>query len=109
MASLPGGLSLRLLSLAVLALVSLRFIYRTLTSRLRRRKMTQEHGCQPAYQYQHEGILGKTLGLDVMRAMSKASKEHRGNEAARERFFMGGHNTVQFHLLGKTCNDDITH
>lgn len=70
--------------------------------------MIKEHGCQPTYQYPHKGILGKTLGIDLIKEIISAGKEERPNEAARQRFFMNGHNTVQFRLLRTNCMTIVT-
>jgi hypothetical protein len=103
MFSLRGLLSLKGLLVAVIALLVLRRVHYELTTGARRRRMIKEHGCQPAWQYPHQGILGKTLGLDLIKEIIKGGKEERPNQAARERYFSNGRNTVQFHLLRSPC------
>jgi hypothetical protein len=108
MSSLPGGLSLQILLLAVVAILVLNRVYYELTTGARRRRMIREHGCQPVWQYPHKGILGKTLGLDLIKEIIKAGKEERPNQAAKERFFADGHNTVQLRLLRSKCTMAMT-
>jgi hypothetical protein len=103
MFSLPGVLSLKVLLVAVITLLVLKRVHYELTTGARRRRMIKEHGCQPAWQYPHKGILGKALGLDLIKEIVKAGKEERPNQAARERFFLNGRTTVQFHLLRTQC------
>jgi hypothetical protein len=103
MFSLLGLLSLKGLLVAVIALLVLRRVHYELTTGARRRRMIKEHGCQPAWQYPHKGILGKTLGLDLIKEIIKGGKEERPNQATRERFFSNGRNTVQFRLLRSSC------
>ena len=97
-----------MLLLAVVALLILKRVYYELTTGARRRRMIKEYGCQPVWQYPHRGILGKTLGIDLIKDIIKAGKEERPNEAARERFFKSGHTTLQFRLLRSTCTVTIT-
>jgi hypothetical protein len=103
MFSLPRLLSFKVLLVAVIALVVLKRVHYELTTGARRRRMIKEHGCQPAWQYPHKGILGKTLGIDLIKDIVKAGKEERPNQATRERFYMNGRNTVKFHLLRTQC------
>lgn len=92
-----------MLLVAAIALLVLKRVHYELTTGARRRRMIKEHGCQPAWQYPHKGILGKVLGLDLIKETIKAGKEERPNQAARERFFLNGRTTVRFHLLRSQC------
>jgi hypothetical protein len=103
MSSLPGAPPLQILLLSILALLVFRRAYYEFTIGASRRRMIKEHGCQPTYQYPHKGMLGKMLGIDLIREIMAAGKEERPNEATRQRFFMNGHNTVQFRLLRTNC------
>lgn len=112
MSPLPGRLPLPLplFLLAVVAFLVLKRVYYELTTGATRRRIIKEHGCQPVWQYPHQGILGKTLGIDLIRDIVKAGKEERSNQRTRERFFASGHNTVQFRLLRRKCtiNCDVS-
>lgn len=103
MAALPSGLSLPILLVAVVALLLLKRVHYELTTGARRRRMIQEHGCQPVWQYPHQGILGKTLGLDLIQSIIQAGKEERPSQATQARFFANGRSTVQFRLLRAKC------
>jgi hypothetical protein len=103
MFSLPRVLSFKVLLVAVIALVVLKRVHYELTTGARRRRMIKEHGCQPVWQYPHKGILGRTLGIDLIKDIVKAGKEERPNQATRERFYLNGRNTVKFHLLRSQC------
>src|SRR5450432_1180057 len=103
MSYLPGGLSFQILLGAVVALLLLKRVHYELTTGARRRRMIEEHGCQPVWQYPHQGILGKTLGLDLIKDIMKAGKEERPNQATAKRFYANGRNTVRFHLLLSQC------
>ena len=108
MSPLLGAPPLQILLLSILTLLVLKRAYYELTTGASRRRMIKEHGCQPTYQYPHKGILGKTLGIDLIKEIISAGKEERPNEAARQRFFMNGHNTVQFRLLRTNCMISVT-
>ena len=83
------------------ALFLVQRLYTELTTGARRRRMIAEHGCKPAYRYPHKGIMGKAVGLDVMKDMIKSGKEGRMGEASRIRNFSGGRYTLeQRRLLG---------
>jgi hypothetical protein len=99
---------LQILFVAVVVLLGLHRVYYELTTGARRRKMIKEHGCQPVWQYPQKGILGKTLGLDLIKEIIKAGKEERPNQAAKERFFSNGRNTVQYRLLRSKCMTPMT-
>ena len=103
MSPLPGGPSWQILLIAVVVLLVIKRLYYELTTGASRRRMIKEHGCQPVWQYPHQGVLGKTLGIDLIKDVMKAGKAERPNEATRERFFKNGRTTVQFRLLRSTC------
>ena len=107
MSPLPSGASLQILLIAIVGLLVLHRAYYELTTGARRRRMIKEYGCQPVWQYPHKGILGKALGIDLIKDIMKHGKAERPNQAARERFFLH-HNTVQFRLLRGKCTATVT-
>ena len=78
---------LQLVLLAAVFLLARRF-YWELTTGNARRRMIQENGCQTPYAYKHEGVLGKLLGLDVMKAQVKAAKARKFLESDTQRFHL---------------------
>ena len=71
--------------LAPLALLFLNFLYIRIITYTNRRKLIQENGCEPTYKYPHKGVMGKLLGLDVMKDMLASAKEGNMHEANRMR------------------------
>lgn len=88
-------------NLAVLALATygLHTLYFQLTTGARRRRMIAERGCKPPYHYPHKGILGRWLGLDVLKEMMRTGREGRMQEGTRLRNFANGTYTVQSRRL----------
>jgi hypothetical protein len=76
----------------------LKRLYYELTTGSRRRAMIRENGCKPVVWYEHEGVLGKTLGVDVMKSMLGSSKTGTLHQESRQRNFTG-RNTVMFRIL----------
>lgn len=77
-------------------------VYFELTLGAKRRAMIKEHGCEPVYHWQHQGILGRLLGLDVIQEHIKNDKLGRSFEGTRQKFFMERH-TLQVRILGEEC------
>lgn len=88
--------NLAVLGLAIYALHTLFF---QLTTGARRRRMIAERGCKPAYYYPHKGILGRWLGLDVVKELLRTGREGRMQEGTRLRNFANGTYTVQTRRL----------
>jgi len=76
----------------------LKRLYYELTTGSRRRAMIRENGCKPVVWYEHQGILGKMLGVDVMKALLGSSKQGTLHQESRKRNFTG-RNTVKFRIL----------
>lgn len=74
-------------------------IYFELTTGARRRRLVAERGCKPTYQYPHKGILGRWLGLDVLKEFVQSGREGRMQEATRLRNFSNGIKTLQTRRL----------
>lgn len=94
--SLLTPLNLLFLSFTVY-LVNL--IYFELTTGARRRRMIAEKGCEPPYKYPHKGLLGRWLGIDVLREFVRTGREGRMQEASRLRNFTNGIKTLQTRRL----------
>lgn len=86
-------------ALCLVVAFALRRIYFELTTGARRRRMISENGCKEPYSYPHKGILGKLLGLDVIKELLKTGKEGRMLEASRERNFGKGHHTLRMKII----------
>ena len=95
------GFPVLLIGLAASAL-GLCLLYSRATQYARRRRVIQENGCEPIYHYQHKGILGKFLGLDVLLQLIEAAKEGRALESSRLRNFSDGRRTVQMRRFSKS-------
>ena len=88
----------------VVVFLALKRIYYELTTGAKRRAIIKEQDCKPVYHWPHRGILGKLLGLDIIRLQLGDFKEGRSFEGVRQRFFMD-RNTVQ----AKSMGIDIIH
>ena len=75
-------------------------IYYELTIGAERRATIKEHGCEPVYRWQHRGIFGKLLGLDIIQEQLKNDKLGRSFEGTRQSSFMERH-TLQVRSLGR--------
>jgi len=73
-------------------------IYYELTTGAARRAIIKKHGCKPVYHYRHQGILGKLLGLDLIKQHIKDDKDGRTFEGARQLLFKD-RNTIQITSL----------
>jgi len=89
---------LAVLSCLVIAGFVLKRLYYELTTGSRRRAMIREHGCKPVVWYEHQGILGKLFGVDVMKALLGSAKRGSLHQESRIRNFTG-RNTVMFRIL----------
>lgn len=98
MGSLPH-LSIPALVFAGAVLFALHQIYLWLTTAAHRRRLIRENGCEPVYAYPHKGILGKLIGLDVIKENIQAGKEGRMHEAIRLRNWSDGRKTVKLRVL----------
>jgi hypothetical protein len=74
-------------------------IYYESTTGAARRAIIKGHGCKPVHHYRHQGILGKLLGLDIIRQQIKDDKDGRTFEGARDLLFKD-RNTIQIKSLG---------
>lgn len=83
----------------VIVLLALRRIYYELTIGAKRRAIIKEHDCKPIYHWPHTGILGKLLGLDIIRLQLRDDKVGRSFEGMRHRFFTD-RNTLQARSMG---------
>lgn len=86
------------LSCLVVAAFVLKRLYYELTTGSRRRAMIRENGCKPVVWYDHQGILGNLIGLDVMKALLGSAKRGSLNQEGRKRNFTG-RNTIMFRIL----------
>jgi hypothetical protein len=86
-----------LVGLLVGGLVLKRLFYE-LTTGSRLRAMIRESGCEPAVWYEHQGILGKLFGVDVMQALLGSGKKGTLHQESRTRNFTG-RNTLMFRIL----------
>ena len=75
----------------LIVVLAIRRVYYELTTGAARRAIIKEHGCEPVYHWPHRGILGKLLGLDVIREQIKDDKVGRTFEGNRQRLFMKRH------------------
>lgn len=70
-------------------------IYFELTAGAHRRRLIAEHGCKPPYKYPHKGIMGKLMGLDVVKEMMRSGREGNMHETNRKRNFINGIKTIE--------------
>lgn len=70
----------------LVVLFAIRRVYYELTTGAARRALIKEHGCEPVYHWPHRGILGKLLGLDIIRLQMKDDAVGRTFEGTRQRF-----------------------
>ena len=91
-----SGTTLSLLDIIIYLIVfwAIKRIYFELTTGAARRAIIKEHGCKPVYHWQHQGILGRLFGLDLIREFTEDDRNGRTYEGARLRFF-SDRNTVQ--------------
>lgn len=83
---------------ALLTFLAVKRIYYELTTGAQRRKMIRDNGCEPPFHYQHEGVLGKLFGADVIRKLMASAKQGRMHSQARLRNF-AVRNTIQTRIL----------
>lgn len=81
---------------AVAALVVKRVYYELTTGR-HRRAMIREHGCKPVQWYEHKGIMGRLIGLDVIMELLSSAKTGTLHQRGRERNFKG-RNTLKLRV-----------
>ena len=86
-------------TILALAVFGLHYLYFQLTTGARRRRMIAERGCKPAYRFPHKGILGRLLGLDVVKELLRTGREGRMQEGTRLRNFANGIYTLQTRRL----------
>lgn len=87
-----------ILACLLIAALALKRVYYELTTGNRRRAMIRENGCQPPIWLDHQGIWGKLLGVDVMKALMSSAKVGRLHQEGRKRNFTG-RNTLMFRIL----------
>lgn len=82
----------------VVAAFALKRLYYELTTGSRRRAMIRENGCKPVVWYEHQGVLGKLFGVDIMKALLGSAKRGTLHQESRIRNFTG-RNTVMLRIL----------
>jgi len=101
MVSLPKPLAMlspTLLLVGLIALLALRRIHYELTTGARRRRMIRDNGCEPPVMFEHQGVLGRWLGIDVIKEVMRTAKEGTLHEHSRARNFTG-RNTLELRML----------
>ncbi|ETN40159.1 uncharacterized protein HMPREF1541_04435 [Cyphellophora europaea CBS 101466] len=97
-------LNAALLALAIFAHYQL---YVWLSTYLRQRQVIRQNGCLPAYKYPHKGLLGRWLGLDVMKEFLRQGKEGQMLEGLRKRNYGDGIYTLTSRRLTQTVINTI--
>src|SRR5271163_3569307 len=98
----PAMLSTPFLLVALVAVFAMRRIHYELTTGARRRKMIRENGCQPVVHYQHQGILGKLFGVDVIHDLVSSARVGQMHQRTRIRNY-SERSTIQFRMLFTEC------
>jgi cytochrome P450 len=94
-------LSPTLLLVGLIALLALRRIHYELTTGARRRRMIRDNRCEPPVRFEHRGVLGRWLGIDVIKEVMRTAKEGTLHEHSRARNFTG-RNTLELRMLLST-------